>query len=89
MPVDAYGDKLTEATPTIPGPGQEKDTIDLLKSWQIQRELRKATSFARKKISEHYQLEYLDLVETHLKLSHLSEESIETAMLTVKKSLRR
>jgi len=89
MPVDAYGTKLPEQNLPTPELDQEKDTIGLLKSWQIQRELRKATAFARKRLSETYQLEYLNLVESKLKLRKLSDESIETAMLTVKKSLRR
>ena len=80
MPGDAFGKTLTQET---------LEGMEIFRNFQIQRELRNASTHARKILSETYQQEYLTLIEKRLKHRGLSEESIETALLTVKKSLRR
>jgi len=68
---------------------EAENLAEIFRNFQIQRELRNASTHARKILSGTYQQEYLTLIEKRLKHRGLSEESIETALLTVKKSLRR
>ena len=88
MPDDAYGTKIPEEVLLKTDEGSIS-TVEIFRNFQIQRELRNASTHARKILSGTYQQEYLTLIEKRLKKRGLSEESIETALLTVKKSLRR
>ena len=91
-PKDAYDKEISEQTErviTTETTAQDKDPIDLYRSFQVTRELRNAATAARKSLSQEYPGKYLDLIEKRLRKRGLSDESIETALLTVKKSLRR
>jgi len=89
---DAYGreiSKETKAKIRSPILDPDKDPIDIFRSFQIRNELGKASSFARKQLSQKYSEEFLDLVKNRLKLRGLSTESMEIALLSLQKSLRR
>ena len=66
-----------------------EDPLAVFKAFQVARELRNAAAAARKAIAKAYPEQYLTLVEKRLRKRGLSDESVITAMLTVKKSLRR
>ena len=90
--VDAYGREVSQEEKTLIE-GRLKDpednTITLWRSFQIKRELRNAVSNAKKILSESHSEEFIDLVTKRLRKRRLSEESIDTALLSLKKSLRR
>jgi len=90
--VDAYGREVSQEEKTLIE-GRLKDpednTITLWRSFQIKRELRNAVSNAKKILSESHSEEFIDLVTKRLRKRGLEEEAVETALLTLKKSLRR
>ena len=91
-PRDSYDreiSKETEKVLTLEVVDRDKNPLDLYRAFQITRELRNAAAAARKTLSETYSDQYISLIEKRLRKRGLSDESIETALLTVKKSLRR
>ena len=91
-PKDAYDREISKETEKVLAleiANEDKNPIDLYKSFQVTRELRNASAAARKVLSKAHSEQYLELIEKRLRKRGLSDRSIETAMLTVRKSLRR
>ena len=91
-PKDAYNKEISEQTEKVISleiTNENRTPIDLYRAFQVNRELRNAATAARKTLSKEYPDKYLTLIEKRLRKRGLSDESIETALLTVKKSLRR
>ena len=91
-PRDSYDKEISEQTElvlTLEAGDADQSPIDLYRAFQVTRELRNAVAAARKALSKSYPDQYLALIEKRLRKRGLSDESIITAMLTVKKALRR
>ena len=90
-PKDAYDKDISEQEEKyIEGTAlSSEDPLNVFRTFQIHRELRNAATAARKVLSKAYSDQYLNLIEKRLRKRGLSDESIETVLLTVKKSLRR
>ena len=90
-PKDAYDREISEQaeqylqTTTL----NTENPVNIFRNFQINRELRNAAAAARKALSKEYSAQYLTLIEKRLRRRGLSDEAIDTALLTVKKSLRR
>ncbi len=89
---DAYGKDISEAEQALienrTSPG-DSPPLSLYISFQITVELRNAVSRAKKELSRIHSDKFIDLVTERLRMRRLSEESIETALLTLRKSLRK